>query len=113
MESISGVTCKSLDAHTVVVEFPPRPPGQPPASKGGMPGDELILKVTLTFKENSLGYLHLSNVKVSDWSETSVNPVIIMEMTMINSYIYLSIRQKSMPKMFSVFVSFFYLTNLT
>lgn len=107
MESISGVTCKSLDAHTVVVEFPPRQPGQPPASKGGMPGDELVLKVTLTFKENSVGYLHLSSVKVSDWGETSVNPVIIVEIMMISSYIDLSILQKSMPMMFSVFISFF------
>lgn len=68
MELMSGVTCKTIDADTVIVEFPPRQTTQQPASKGDMPREELVLKVTLTFQENNLGYLHLSDVKVSDLS---------------------------------------------
>lgn len=74
MESMSGVTCKTVGANSVVVEFPPKQAVGQPVSDGEAPRDGLVLKVTLTFQKNNLGYLRLSDVKVSDWDKTAVCP---------------------------------------
>ncbi|KAK7116403.1 tropomyosin Lep s 1.0101-like [Littorina saxatilis] len=62
IESQSGITCKPVNKNTMMVEFPPRPEVQTLTGGNGTP-DDLVLKVTLTFQENNLGYPRLSNIK--------------------------------------------------